>query len=123
MVELLRCELFPDDLDPSVRFYVDVLGFHLDRDERSSASPYVALSRGPVRLGLARRDDVVDVAPRRPPTGVELVLEVADLTAAHGQVVAAGWPLEEELTTRPWGLVDFRLLDPSGYYWRITTSG
>jgi catechol 2,3-dioxygenase-like lactoylglutathione lyase family enzyme len=26
----------------------------------------------------------------------------------------------EDLAGRPWGLRDFRLLDPSGYYWRVT---
>jgi hypothetical protein len=31
------------------------------------------------------------------------------------------WPLAEVLADRPWGLRDFRLLDPSGYYWRITS--
>lgn len=121
MTEFLRCELFPGDLDAAVRFYVDVLGFQVDRDERSSSSPYVALTRGTVRLGLAQRDDQVSVGHRRPPAGVELVLEVADLAAAHARVIAAGWPVDEDLTARPWGLVDFRLLDPAGYYWRITT--
>jgi uncharacterized glyoxalase superfamily protein PhnB len=28
--------------------------------------------------------------------------------------------MTETLTARPWGLRDFRLLDPDGYYWRIT---
>jgi hypothetical protein len=27
----------------------------------------------------------------------------------------------EDVVTRPWGLRDCRLLDPDGYYWRITT--
>lgn len=36
------------------------------------------------------------------------------------RVVAAGWSLAEDLTRRPWGLVDFRLLDPDGYYLRVT---
>jgi uncharacterized glyoxalase superfamily protein PhnB len=57
---------------------------------------------------------------RRPPVGVELVVEVEDLDDALARVQAAEWPIDEELTTRPWGLRDFRLLDPSGYYWRIT---
>jgi lactoylglutathione lyase len=56
----------------------------------------------------------------RPVTGVELVLEVDDLGQEHARVTSAGWPLAEELADRPWGLRDFRLLDPSGYYWRIT---
>jgi uncharacterized glyoxalase superfamily protein PhnB len=57
---------------------------------------------------------------RRPPTGVELVLEVDDVDADHARVSAAGWPLAEPLTHRPWGLRDFRLVDPDGYYWRVT---
>jgi len=56
----------------------------------------------------------------RPVTGVELVLEVDDLDEEHARVTVAGWPLAEDLADRPWGLRDFRLLDPSGYYWRIT---
>jgi hypothetical protein len=51
---------------------------------------------------------------------VELVLEVDDLGAEHDRVRASGWPLAEDLHERPWGLTDFRVLDPSGYYLRIT---
>jgi lactoylglutathione lyase len=119
--EALRCELFPDDLDASVAFYVDVLGFRVVRDERSAPAPYVALRRGDVRVGLAARPAPEDPTPRRPPTGVELVLEVDDLEAVHAHVVTTRWPFAEDLTDRPWGLRDFRLVDPHGYYWRITT--
>jgi lactoylglutathione lyase len=119
--EALRCELFPDDLDVSVAFYVDVLSFEVVRDERSTRAPYVALRRGDVRVGLAPRPAPERPTLRRPPTGVELVLEVDDLEAVHAHVVASGWPLAEDLTDRPWGLRDFRLVDPHGYYWRITT--
>jgi len=51
---------------------------------------------------------------------VELVLEVDDVEAELDRVRSRGWPIEEELTVRPWGLRDFRLLDPNGYYLRIT---
>ncbi|WP_380163991.1 VOC family protein [Jannaschia sp. R86511] len=121
MTASLRCELFPADLDAAIGFYVDVLGFTLDRDERASCSPYVALTHGTVRLGLAQRDDVGGAESRRPPAGVELVLEVDDLTAARDRVTTAGWSVDEDLTERSWGLVDFRVLDPAGYYWRITS--
>jgi predicted enzyme related to lactoylglutathione lyase len=115
----LRIEIFPDDLDATVDFYRRVLGFTLLRDERGAASEYVSLRLGDVRLGAARRASR-DAASRRPPTGVELVLEVDDLDEARARVVDSGWPLDEDLTARPWGLMDFRLLDPSGYYWRVT---
>ncbi len=117
----LRCELFPDDLDAAINFYVEVLGFDVVRDERKSVDPYAALALGQVKLGLAQRAAVTDIAQRHPPVGVELVLEVEDLLAAHERVLAAGWPLAEDLTTRSWGLMDFRVLDPFGYYWRITS--
>jgi catechol 2,3-dioxygenase-like lactoylglutathione lyase family enzyme len=120
MAATLRCEIFPADLDATVSFYVSVLVFELVRDERDQPWPYVALERGTVRVGAAARPEVPDRTQRRPVTGVELVLEVDDLDEEYARVTAARWPLAEDLADRPWGLRDFRLLDPSGYYWRIT---
>lgn len=121
MTEALRCEVFPADLDSSIAFYVGVLRFRLVRDERSAPDPYAALERGSVRLGLAARPEVGDAGSRRPPTGVELVLEVDDLAAEYDQVCTTGWPVDAEPVDRAWGLRDFRLLDPDGYYWRMTS--
>jgi len=45
----------------------------------------------------------------------------ADLDATVGFYVSVlGFELVRDERDRPWGLRDFRLLDPSGYYWRIT---
>ena len=49
-----------------------------------------------------------------------MVLEVDDVVAGRDRVTAAGWPLAEDLQDRPWGLKDFQILDPAGYYLRIT---
>jgi len=48
------------------------------------------------------------------------VLEVDDVIAERDRVITAGWPLTEDLQDSPWGLKDFRTLDPAGYYLRIT---
>ena len=64
--------------------------------------------------GEARRHE------RRPPVGVEVVLEVDDVEDELERVRAGGWDIAEGLGKRPWGLLDFRILDPSGYYLRIT---
>jgi lactoylglutathione lyase len=121
MVEMTaRFEIFPDDLDVTVDFYARVLGFRLTTDRRSEPSAYVSLQRGSVRIGAARREVPDARAVRLPPAGVELVLEVDDVGAERDRVVAAGWPLDEDLQSRPWGLTDFRILDPAGYYLRIT---
>ncbi|MGH3189552.1 MAG: VOC family protein [Streptosporangiaceae bacterium] len=121
MVEMtLRFEIFPDDLDATVDFYMRVLRFRLISDRRGQPDEYVALQRGSVRVGAARRMVPDARAARVPPAGVELVLEVDDVAAERDQVTAAGWPLAEDLQHRPWGLEDFRILDPAGYYLRIT---
>ncbi len=118
----LRFEIFPPDLDATVDFYRRVLRFALVRDERAGPDPYVALRRGHVLVGAAARpqQEQEQERHRRPPTGVELVLEVDDVDAEHDAVLAAGWPLVEGLRERPWGLRDFRLLDAAGYYLRVT---
>jgi Glyoxalase/Bleomycin resistance protein/Dioxygenase superfamily len=100
--------------------YTHVLCFRLTADRRSEPDAYVSLQRGSVRVGAARRVVPGARAARLPPAGVELVLEVDDIAGERDRVVAAGWPLEEDFRDRPWGLADFRILDPAGYYLRVT---
>jgi predicted enzyme related to lactoylglutathione lyase len=52
---------------------------------------------------------------------VEIVLEVEDLDEALERVERAGVALIEHARERPWGLRDFRIADPDGYYLRVTT--
>jgi catechol 2,3-dioxygenase-like lactoylglutathione lyase family enzyme len=108
----LRLELFVDDLDRSVDFYRRVLGFHLVRQDPS----YASLCNGAVVLGLGLATDL----PARRGVGVEVVLEVDDLEAAYALVRRAGVRPVEAPCERPWGLRDFRILDPDGYYLRVT---
>jgi lactoylglutathione lyase len=46
---------------------------------------------------------------------------VRDVDAALEQVERAGFSVVELLRERPWGLRDFRVVDPDGYYVRVTT--
>jgi|ERR1700680_4309739 lactoylglutathione lyase len=117
----LRFELFPQDLDAFHDFYTGVLRFEVERDERGSDSPYLSVRRGQVRVGAAKAWTATDPAKRLPPQGVEIVLEVDDLDGERSAVEAAGWDVVEDIVPRPWGLRDFRLLDPEGTYLRITT--
>lgn len=114
----LRCEIFPADLDVTIGFYQRVLGFQLTDDRR--AEDYVSLRRGAVQVGAVKAMLPNASAARRPPAGLELVLEVDDVAAERDRVVAAGWPLDDDLRDQSWGLRDFRILDPDGYYLRIT---
>ena len=49
----LRFEIFPDDLDATVDFYMRVLRFRLTADRRDQRDEYVCLQRGSVRVGAA----------------------------------------------------------------------
>ena len=120
MPTTLRLEIFPADLNATVRFYVDLLGFTLVTDRRCDEQPYLALERDAVRIGAAARPGEGSPAQRRRPTGVEIVLEVDYLHAERDRIRHAGWPIEEDIVRRPWGLQDFRVIDPDGYYLRIT---
>jgi len=119
----LRLELFVRDLDSSVRFYTRTLGFSVERRE----SDYVVLVNGSCVLGIGRMADLSGSHPLRASSkerrglGVELVLEVDDVVGYLARVQGLGIPVETGLRRRSWGATDFRILDPDGYYLRITS--
>jgi catechol 2,3-dioxygenase-like lactoylglutathione lyase family enzyme len=121
-------ELFVEDMDVSVRFYRDVLGFQVDR----RAEDYASLRRGVVVLGLGpvaklpEHTEGQGFSRQRltgdKGAGVEIVLELdglAELRALYERCRQRA-VISEQLTLRSWGLHDFRLTDPDGYYLRIT---
>lgn len=124
----LRMELFVESMDVSVGFYRDVLGFQVERH----AEDYASLRRGAVVLGLGPVAKLPEQTDGRGFTrqrlggdkgaGVEIVLEVDGLDELrvlyeHCRQRTA---ISEPLRPQPWGLHDFRLADPYGYYLRIT---
>ena len=119
-----RLELFVDDLPASIDFYHRVLEFtpgeqHSDR--------YTPIANGNVHLALNLRSTLQDNHPiqavedERLGRGIEIVLEVDDVDAMYEHVLSQNWPISDELRQRPWGLTDFRIVDPDGYYLRITS--
>jgi catechol 2,3-dioxygenase-like lactoylglutathione lyase family enzyme len=114
----LRLELFVDDLAGSVAFYIDVLGFRVHR----RSDTYASLGRGAVALGLVPFASVQQPSPTARGVGVEVVLEVDSVDQLrdlylHCQGLGV---VADEWRARPWGLQDFRLYDPDGYYIRVT---
>ncbi len=122
----LRMELFVEDLDTSIGFYA-ALGFAVERREHDYASlrwGEAVIGLGPISKLPATGDGPGFTRERLAGArgaGVEIVLEVEDLDVALAAARAAGHPLTEPPQDRPWGLRDFRLADPDGYYLRITT--
>lgn len=120
----LRLELFVDDVQRSVDFYTGVLGFDLVYGDAS----YATVQGGQVRLGIGPKSGLgaghyfnPELGDERVGLGVEIVIEVDDVQNAYDAVCAAGWPRESELAEQDWGLTDFRVADPDGYYLRLTS--
>lgn len=123
----MRLELFVTDHDIAIDFYTRVLGFELRRRDEH----YASLACGAVTIGLGLVADLPehedgpgfsqDRMARARGAGVEIVLETPDLDLLHQRVLDSGHRLAEPMRERPWGLRDFRLIDPDGYYLRLTT--
>jgi lactoylglutathione lyase len=121
----VRFELFVHEMGAAVALYTGVMGFDLVREEPG----YASLRRGEVILGLGPISKLPaeggyftrDIAEQQRGLGVEIVLEVDDLDAYHARILASGYELFKPLRERLWGLRDFRVVDPDGYYLRITS--
>lgn len=119
----LRAELFVRDVRRSAAFYRDVLGFEVLRE---APGGYVSIGREGAVLGLSAASHLPEDHPVRPGPGdrvglgVELVIVVDDVKTSHAHAVASGQPGITALVEQPWGLTDFRVVDPDGFYVRIT---
>lgn len=121
----MRLELFVAEMQKSIDFYTKVLGF----EQQKGDANYTPVRSGAVVIGLgpaARLPKNHFFQPQLPTSrrglGAEIVLEVDDVQAAFDKVKASGYqghvsPLRKQL----WGLTDFRVADPDGYYLRITS--
>lgn len=113
----LRIEIFPAELDATIEFY-SALGFVVTG--RSAGPPaYASLGLDAVRIGACQANPV-DPSLRAVPAGTEIVIEVDDVRAFRDRARHAGVSPLDDLQTRPWGLLDFRVTDPDGYYVRFT---
>jgi catechol 2,3-dioxygenase-like lactoylglutathione lyase family enzyme len=109
------------DVERSVAFYRDLLGFAVDASYDDP--PYATLSRAGMRLSLAEqghpaedRPGVAMAAPADPGVAdAVLVLEVADCLTVHGELSAAGAPMLAPPYSPPWGGHRFFVRDPDGF--------
>jgi catechol 2,3-dioxygenase-like lactoylglutathione lyase family enzyme len=109
------------DVDRSLRFYVDKLGFSVDATYEDP--PYATLTRAGMRLSLAEqghpaedRPGIAMTAPEdRSKASAVLVLEVEDCMAVHEELGRLGVEFLAEPYHPPWGGHRFFCIDPDGY--------
>lgn len=119
----MHIEFFVEDLERSRDFYTRVLGFAVVRQKTDG---FTELRRGSATIALNDLESLSPDHPARPAPGerigkgVEVVLVENRLLEFYDHVLASKWPISTALRRQPWGMTDFRVLDPDGIYIRVT---
>ncbi|MCD9098628.1 VOC family protein [Luteimonas fraxinea] len=96
-----------DDLAASLDFYVRTLGFELAWSW--GEPPHIAsVCRNGAEIMLSQRTDPGT------PGAAQIYLGVSDIDAWYNALTSAGVEVRVPIGDRPYGMRDFRIVDPSG---------
>jgi len=118
----LEPSLTVNDVEQSVRFYRDGLGFTVVDEMKDDSGKVVGarFKAGAARLGLSQ-DDFSKGRDRLKGVGVRLWIETdQDLEALAKRAKDSGITLDNGPAPLPWGPVAFAITDPDGYKLTIT---
>jgi uncharacterized glyoxalase superfamily protein PhnB len=123
--EALRLRaLTADDLQKSIAWYRDVVGFTVDQSwEQDGKQVGVALIAGDVRINIFQ-DDGARGKDRAKGQGFRLYMStVQNVDQIAARIKERGGTLESEPTDMPWGTRAFSLVDPDGFKLTISSMG
>lgn len=112
----LSLALTVNDLERSLKFYTDGLGFAVDeRMETNGKLEGVMLKSGTAFLGLSQ-DDFAKGRDRVKGVGMSLYFETGqDVAQLATRAKKAGITLDQDPAPLPWGPMGFRVTDPDGF--------
>jgi lactoylglutathione lyase len=118
----LFASLTVKDIHKSLAWYTDTVGFTVDQKmEREGQLRGVAMKAGAVRI-LINQDDGAKGWDRVKGEGFSLQITTEqNLDELASRIKARGGVLVTEPADMPWGARVFRLLDPDGYKWTISS--
>ena len=118
----LSASLTVKDLEASLAWYRDVVGFTVSQQhERGGKTIAVSLKAGAVRI-LINQDDGSRGWDRAKGEGFSLQLTTAQsVDDIANRIRAAGGTLASEPADMPWGVRMFRLNDPDGFTFVISS--
>lgn len=111
-----------NDLDASVAWYRDVLGFVVAQEhEFEGKRMAVTMQAGAVRF-LLGQDDFAKGRDRVKGQGLRLYsVSGQDIDRIAANIKARGGALAQEPTDQPWGARDLAVVDPDGFTISIST--
>ena len=118
----LSMSLTVKDVRASVAWYRDTVGFTVDQEyERDGKLRGVAMKAGDIRF-LLNQDDGAKGWDRTKGEGFSFqFVTVQDIDAIARRIKDHGGTLESEPADMPWGVRMFRLKDPDGYKFAISS--
>jgi uncharacterized glyoxalase superfamily protein PhnB len=121
--ESLEASLTVRDLDTSVAWYTEVLGFTIDRKHERGGKPIaVSLRAGAVRI-LLTQDDGAKGLDRAKGGGFSLQITTpGSVDTLAARIERKGGTLDNAPTTAPWGVRFIRIKDPDGFRFTISTT-
>lgn len=119
----LEASLTVEDLDKSLAWYTEALGFEVDRKyEREGKVVAVSLKAGAVRM-LISQDNGAKGWDRTKGEGFSLQITTEQNADEIAQrVKQSGGTLDSEPADMPWGVRVFRVRDPDGFRLTISSS-
>lgn len=116
VADALSISLTVRDLQASVAWYRDALGFRVEREVvRDGVLRAIAISAGAARLML-NQDDGAKGMDRVKGAGISFMLSTSqDVDAVAARIRAHGGTLVSEPADMPWGARVFRVQDPDGF--------
>ena len=118
----LAASLTVNDLATSAAWYHDIAGFTIDRrHERDGKLLAVSVRAGQVRL-LISQDDGARGLDRAKGVGFSLQFTTTqDIDALAARIQSRGGTLESAPATMPWGVRVFRIRDPDGFRFTVSS--
>jgi PhnB protein len=118
----LTLSLTVKDIQASLAWYRDVLGLTVDQlYENEGKVRAAALKAGDVRI-LIGQDDGKKGWDRVKGEGFSFQFTTTqEIDSVANRIRAAGGKLESEPTDMPWGVRAFRMVDPDGYKFSISS--
>jgi uncharacterized glyoxalase superfamily protein PhnB len=117
----LQASLTVKDLEKSVAWYVDLLGFTVARKiERDGRLRGIAIQAGNVRL-ILNQDDGAKGWERTKGDGMSFQISTEqDIDTIARRIKDHGGTLDMEPKDMPWGARVFRVRDPDNFRWSLS---